>query len=316
MSNATSSRVIAALSTLVLFAVSENAWASPACSATKINVIFPESPAWLNATTQLTERLRKLEDLDRCAHILVRPNGAGADLYIVTGDGREAMRHVETVAELLRAAEALLVLPPQPAHVVARSPLEEPPPEQQRPPAPSALTHVELGAGGSLRIGGGPFYAGGGLSGFAQFALDRWLLAVSGRWDIDDAIVNQPTARDFRMQASVVGVSVGRRMEFANAVLDTLLGPNVVLESQDADDVNREVHGAAADFRLASPSAYPAPNSRPFAPSSAVISRVLRPGYAQLASSIVLYPTCLGGAPGSLRACCGERDDDWPTPSP
>ena len=57
---------------------------------------------------------------------------------------------------------------------------------------------------------------------------------------------------DFYMQSEAVGVSFGRRFTFSSVLLDALVGPNIVLESQDADDVdmNREVHGASADFRL------------------------------------------------------------------
>ncbi|MEO8903111.1 MAG: hypothetical protein ABI627_16440 [Polyangiaceae bacterium] len=245
------SRLATALLASGLLAVSADAAASTACTAPKVSVAFPTSPEWQTAASDLTERLRSLEDLDRCARVTVRPSGTGVELEIVTNDGREARRHVETVAELLRTAEALLVLPPEPRPRVAASPLEVPPPDAARARVPAISTHIELGAGASLRAGGGPAYVGGGVAGFAQFALDRWLLAVSGRWDITDAIVNQPTPGDFRMETSVVGVSVGRRLEFASADLDTLVGPNVVLESQDADDVNREVHGAAADFRVA-----------------------------------------------------------------
>ena len=55
---------------------------------------------------------------------------------------------------------------------------------------------------------------------------------------------------DFYMQSEAVGVSFGRRFTLSSVQLDALLGPNIVLESQDADDTNREVHGASADFRL------------------------------------------------------------------
>ena len=251
MLHAASIRLCTALMTSGFVVVSSPVSASPACSAPKISVAFPPGPAWETAAAELTERLRSLEDLDRCARVSARPNGSGVDLEIVTGDGRHALRHVESVAELLRTAEALLVLPPEPVRTAPPSPLELPPPEPARARAPVTSTHVELGAGASLRFGGGPAYVGGGIAGFAQFALDRWLLAASGRWDIADAIVSQPTASDFQMNTSVVGVSVGRRLELANADLDALIGPNVVLESQDADDVDREVHGAAADFRIA-----------------------------------------------------------------
>ncbi len=222
-----------------------------ACLAPKINVVVPPGPDWENATEALSQHLRTVGDLDRCAHVLVRPSNAGVTLDITTSDGRRATRQVTSVAELLRTAEALLVLPPEPTPPPAKpAPLELPPAE----PAPvrvpvTTTTHIELGVGASLRFGGGPLYAGGGVAGFADFALDRWLLAMSARVDLGDVIIQGPAPSDFHMESSAVGVSVGRRLEFANAGLDALVGPSIVLEGQDADDP--EVHGAAADFRLA-----------------------------------------------------------------
>lgn len=221
------------------------------CVAPKINVVVPTAAEWQTATSELTEHLRALTDLDKCARVSVRPSGTGVVLQITTSDGRQATRRVANVAELLRTAEALLVLPPEPPRTsAAPSPLELPPSEARPARPATATTHVEFGAGGSARFGGGPVYAGGGVAGFAQFALDGWLLAVSARWDIAD-VISEPTASDFYMQSSAVGVSVGHRLELASLHVDTLLGPSIVLESQDADDVDREVHGASADFRLA-----------------------------------------------------------------
>jgi hypothetical protein len=76
------------------------------------------------------------------------------------------------------------------------------------------------------------------------------LLAVSARWDIIEVVVSQPTLSDFYMQSSAVGVSAARRHELWNVNVNALIGPSVVLENQDADDGNRELHGPAADFRL------------------------------------------------------------------
>jgi hypothetical protein len=225
--------------------------ATPApCVATRVSVVIPPGPEWQTATDQLAEHLRGLSDLDKCARLLVHPSGAGVVLEVTSNDGRETTRHADSVAELLKTAEALLVLPPQPRMAVTLSPLELPPPESS---ANSEATskHVELGVGASLRFGGGPLYAGGGVAAFADFALDRWLLAVTARWDVADAFVNQPTPGDFSMASTSVGVSAGRRIELRDASLDALIGPNVVLESQETDSSDPEIHGAAADFRLA-----------------------------------------------------------------
>ncbi len=235
------------------------------CEAPKLSVLVPSDPSWDSATERLTARLRQLSDLDRCARVTVRPDATGAMLNITTSDGREAHRHVENVDGLLTAVEALLVLPPEPAPrpAPAPSPLELPPSEPKASSlgiGPTTL-HVELGAGGTLRFGGSPLYAAAGVAAFADFVIDRWVLAMGARVDITDRLVSQPAPTDYVMQSAAVGVSAGRRVELGQASLDALLGANVVVESQDADDGEREVHGAAEDFRLGATVRFSGPRS-------------------------------------------------------
>jgi len=224
------------------------------CSAPKVNVELPPGPEWADATEQLTEHLRAIGDLDRCARVSVRPSGAQVILEISTSDGRTATRRVDNLAGLLRAAEALLVLPPAPLAAAPKPSPQELPPAESRAPRPSAIppitAHVEFGAGGSLRWGGTPTYVGGGLAGYAQFALDDWLLGVSGRWDFVDNVIGEPTPTDFAMDSNAVGVNVGHRFDLAGAALDTLVGPNIVVETQSADDLVKDIDGDAADLRV------------------------------------------------------------------
>ena len=236
------------------------------CSGPKLALLVPAGSKWQHAAAELGEWLRTLKDLDPCARVSVQPSGGDVTLEIVTGDGRRATRHIVSVPELLRTAEALLVLPPEasapeasaPASgmsVPATSASELPPPEvpsseHTLPRARVASSQTQFGVGGSLRFGGGPFYAGGGALGFAQFVQGDWLLEVSARWDAADAIVAVPTPRDFYMTSGAFGFSAGRRFAVGSARVDALLGPNLVLEIQDADDMNREVHEATTDFRI------------------------------------------------------------------
>ena len=236
-----------------LFNAPANGAAADACVSPRINVVVPRGPDWDRATDELTEHLRTVGNLDKCARVTVRPRGTGVVLEITTGDGRSATRQVDSVANLLRTAEALLELPPpEPVRPVAKpSPLELPPPELPEPRARPASKRFELGAGGSLRLGGGPLYAGGGVGSFAEVVLDRWLLGVSARWDVADAFVNQLTPGDFNMRSNAFGVGFGDRFEFGETSADALFGPTIVLEHEHADDSNSEIHGDAADFRLA-----------------------------------------------------------------
>jgi hypothetical protein len=236
-----------------LFDAPANAADVDPCLSPKINVIVPRGPDWDRATDELSEHLRTLGNLDKCARVTVRPRGAGVVLEITTSDGRSATRHVHSVAALLRTAEALLEMPPpEPIRPAARpSPLEVPPADPPPPRPGVASKHFELGVGGSLRFGGGPLYAGGGVASFAEFVLDRWLLGVSARWDLTDAFVSQLTPGNFSMHSSGYGVSIGNRFEFGESSADALVGPTIVLEHEHADDGDTEIHGDADDFRLA-----------------------------------------------------------------
>ncbi len=238
-----------------LFAPRAWAEATGKCLGPELSVAVPAGPEWRTAVEQLTERLRGLKDLDKCARVTVRGDSAAVILQISTGDGREAKRRVKSVSELLIAAEAVLVLPP------SLSPLSPPPPSlvsaRELPPVDAKLSsgastviHIELGFAGALRFGGGPAFAAGGAATFAEVALDSWLLAINARYEITTALLTEPTATDFVMQSSSVGISAGRRFRLGGLNVDGLLGPNAVLENEDADELDREIHGAAADLRL------------------------------------------------------------------
>lgn len=228
-----------------------SARAAENCASPELQLITPEGDEWRNAAEELGKHLRAAGELDKCARVSGRPDGEAVLLEITTSDGRTARRRVTTLPELLRTCEALLVLPPKPAPPPPQaSPAELPPPEPVRAQATTTAHHVELGVGGALRFGGSPLYVGGGIAAFALFAQGAWLLSASARWDAIEAIVTEPAPMDFYMQSEAVGVSFGRRFALSSVQLDTLIGPNIVLESQDADDTNREVHGASADFRL------------------------------------------------------------------
>ncbi len=221
------------------------------CATPTLSVLVPSEPKWSFAAVRLTRHLHELTDLDRCAQVTVRPDPSGVTLRVTTSDGRAAERHVESIDELLAAAEAVLVLPPPVASAAARvAALDVPPTEPKPAPTEPTTAHVELGAGGALRVGGTPAYVGAGLSVFAGFVLDRWLLTMTARLDVSDGVLSQPTPSDFEMQSTAVSVSAGRRLNLGQASIDASLAANVVLESQDADEAEREIHGAAEDFRL------------------------------------------------------------------
>ena len=236
--------------------------ASAQCAGPVLNVVIPQGEAGRRLADVLREHVERLPDLDRCAKVTVEVHGSALSIEVKTGDGRVAKRQVESEAALLRESEALLTLPPEPAPaattptastapVIPQPSSQELPPSDAPAPKPREAAHVEFGAGANARLGGVPAFGSGGVEGFADMALGRWLLGVSTRWDLTDGLINQPTLADYRMTSTAVGVSVGRRFEFGGSLVDALLGPNVVLESQDADDQENDLHGSAADLRVA-----------------------------------------------------------------
>ena len=56
------------------------------CVAPRVNVVVPPGERWQSATADLTEHLRAVGNLDRCASVQVRPSGAGVLLEITTSD--------------------------------------------------------------------------------------------------------------------------------------------------------------------------------------------------------------------------------------
>lgn len=237
------------------------------CDGPALSVRVPDEPQWAAASSRLTYYLHHADELDLCARVTVRPGATGVTLRVTTSDGREAERHIESVDELLTEAEALLALPPVKA-LPLQSEANLNTRKSHTATAEVASAHVELGVAGAVRVGGAPVYAGGGLAAFAEFVLERWLIAVNARVDVTDTFVKKQTRDDFQMESTAVSVNAGRRVNVGQAAVDALVGADVVLESQDADYGDREIHGAASDFRVGVTLRISGPRSasiRPFA---------------------------------------------------
>lgn len=213
-------------------------------------MLLPPDDARQALAQQLTLHLQTVRDLDRCAHVTLRAHDADLELEVLSGDGRSAARVVRTEAELLRASDALLGLPPSAKSPPVPSSPQEMPPTDPAPPTLQQGPRLELGLGASARLGGAPLFLAGGLSGFAAVLQSRWLLEVSARGEITGGRLNQPTLADYYLAGAALGAAVGRRFELRNSSIDALVGPRFVVETQDADDGNRDVHASAADVRL------------------------------------------------------------------
>lgn len=162
----------------------------------------------------------------------------------VTSRERSVTRTLTQPSELERTVEALVVLPP-----LIESSAELPPKDVVvKPSSPPEPTHVELAAAAAVRIGG-DLYAGGGPSLVADVVVDHYLLGISGRWDVADDYVSEPTASGFSMESGAIGVVCGRRVDFGWGSLDGLLEANVVVESEEGSGAPNEVGGETADVR-------------------------------------------------------------------
>lgn len=232
-----------------------------ACNGPEITlaVTHANRAEWQALRTKLRAHLSKVRDLDRCAELTVRERGRDIVLSVRTGDGRLASRTVRTEAQLLHATEALLTLPPRSEAALSANPSSEQPssessdlPELSEPrtPKPRRATHVELGGGAAARLGGVPMFIAGGVAGFADVATQRWLFGAKARWDISGGLLSEPTLMDYYLMSTALGVHVGRRLELSGAALDLLLGPTLVLETQDADDGQLDIGGSALDVRV------------------------------------------------------------------
>jgi len=231
------------------------------CRGPEVTLVVPdaEHDQWQTLRSKLSDHLRTLPDLDRCAQLTLHVRGANLVVEVHASDGRVAARTVTSEAEVMRVSEALLTLPPQAAKLPtavtpAAEPLlqarELPDPPDPRPATREPAPRVELGVGVAARLGGSPLFVAGGIAGFADVAIAPWLLGVSARWEITTGLLNEPTLMDYYLMSTAVGVHVGRHFELESTSLDLLLGPNLVFEAQDADDGNQDIGGSAADVRV------------------------------------------------------------------
>jgi hypothetical protein len=203
------------------------------CVSPRIHLELESRPEWAAEIPALVTRLRALEHVDACAQVTIRaePNGVSVN---VTSGGRSASRLLTDPSELLRTVEALVVLPPPIEEPTRPAPVEVPPPEA--PPAPRAApsSHMEIGGAVSVRVGGSPLMVGGGVASFAGLLDAGWIFGVNARWNFADGFVAAPTPAGFNMQSGAIGFAVGRRAEAEPLAYDVLLGPTLVLESEEA----------------------------------------------------------------------------------
>jgi hypothetical protein len=214
--------------------------------------------AWESAAMQLKAELAVQRELDRCAVVTLVATGTQVVVQVVLADGRAAVRRVHEPADLASTVEALLVLPPPPdpdtneAARVTSAPsfdasTRDPSLPREKPPV---VMHVELGIGGGARLLGSPVFWGAGPLLFAQVSVDDWIVGTEAHWDVFDAPVTIAVPAGFNMQSVGVGIAFGRTFKGSALRADVLLGPEIIVENEEASGEGDGIGGTSNDIRL------------------------------------------------------------------
>jgi hypothetical protein len=228
------------------------------CAGAQIGFDASLGAAWENAALQLKADLAVQRELDRCAVVTLVSAGTEVVVEVVLADGRSAVRRVREPAELSSTVEALLLLPPPPARhendatrvTSASSPGASSLDPLQLAEKPPVVMHVELGIGAGARLLGSPVFWGAGPVFFAQVSVDDWIVGTEAHWDVFDAPVTIAVPSGFNMQSVGVGAAVGRSFKGSALRADVLLGPEIVVENEEANGAGEGLGGTSNDIRL------------------------------------------------------------------
>lgn len=216
---------------------------------------------WRRPVGQLTEALATLPDVERCAVVHIRPDGASAaDVEVRLPDGRSATRHLTRPDELTTVVRSLVTnLPaltdPQGAALPTADNVEQ----QRR--TPPRRREFGAGLGTSLHVLARPTFLGFGITGDLHGVIDRWVYGAWLRWDARERAVGQrDVPPDLAMSSFLLGAFVGSRFVLGPVVLDATVGPNVLIENQEAFEGTRDDVGGdfvelsvGANLRLLAP---------------------------------------------------------------
>jgi len=218
-------------------------WGS-ACSNAQLEVVNSLPSPWLAPVVKVCERLETLKDVDPSAHLRIVRSGEQVVVEVSLLDGRSALRRVRRPEDLQSTVEALVVVPPDAPRAVARSaPVAEEILAKDRPASdPSRITRhaaatpIELSVSALGRLAGTPTYLSAGLAGYGGVRVDRWLLAVSARWEGFQTLTHD--APPLLEMSSVGGgfLVLRRLLDRAHSALELGGASHVLGEFQSAHD--------------------------------------------------------------------------------
>jgi hypothetical protein len=135
----------------------------------------------------------------------------------------------------------------------------------KRPRTPPLQREFGAGIGTSLHLAARPTFLGFGLTGDLHGVIDRWVYGAWLRWDARQRAVDERSVpSDLTMSSFLVGAYVGARSVLGPVALDATLGPNVLIENQEAFEGTRDDVGGdfvelsvGANLRLLAPRTTP-----------------------------------------------------------
>jgi hypothetical protein len=256
------------IATLSARGVLADTGASAACDGPSIRATDASMPGLTAAAEALRKRLVRVQDVDRCADVLLVPDAGGVLVVVRLSDGRSALRHSATAAGAVASAEALLTLLPS-THPLDATALLVVAPEAPSAstdaavPAPSAgdaarSTHVrtvevDVGIGIGTRMSARPGYVGYGFVAHVDVAINQWFLGTWVRWDVDERPLGVTLPRGFTASSFLLGAFTGRRFFVRRCALDVLVGPGIVAENEEsAGPLTDDVGGIVASYSVGS----------------------------------------------------------------
>jgi hypothetical protein len=213
--------------------------------------------AWARALAEVRRELADRDDVDRCVELIVTPEARRIRVIARLATGGDATRLVDSPDDLGPTILALLLVPARPAPASATEPpprpLELPRFEAPAAPEPAAVNlrlaiarPVAAAAAARLEVGIAVGMRwrqalGFGAGGFADVALGRWLIGVTGQWStgLGDEVIRTPSdgapgwsTTRFTSRSLEIGVELGRRFALGPVELTALFGPRVAMISR------------------------------------------------------------------------------------
>jgi len=241
------------------------------CEGAMVRLEGHPGPAWKDTLERLCARVLTMRDRDPSASLRLVAEGTSLVVEVTLGDGRTAIRRIESPSSFDAVLEALLTLPPSsagpgappalppasapssPTTAAASAPPPLPPPGDSPPRKVESDSTAEIALAAVGRVAGnGSTSIGGAAEAFLPTG--RWRLGLWARWDAFQT-VSAPPAMDYEIDTAGVGIAVARRVELGPAAIDIGFAPRLIVETESFEvaelDGEDDETRTTTDVRLA-----------------------------------------------------------------